>query len=68
MQCDLYLAFLAWCVGEDGQLHADQARVVWSGAVAAPAGSVEPSRSNPRVEGPFALPPSGSGFSRGEVQ
>lgn len=32
MQRDLYSAFLAWCVGEDGLLHADLARERWSGA------------------------------------
>lgn len=32
MQRDLYSAFLAWCVGEDGLLHADTARERWSGA------------------------------------
>ena len=32
MQRDLYSAFLAQCVGEDGLLHADTARKRWSGA------------------------------------
>ena len=32
MQRDLYSAFLARCVGEDGLLHADLARERWSGA------------------------------------
>jgi len=32
MQRDLYSAFLARCVGEDGLLHADRAHVAWSGA------------------------------------
>ncbi|MBX6378787.1 MAG: transposase, partial [Clostridia bacterium] len=32
MQRDLYSAFLAWCVGENGWLHADRARERWSGA------------------------------------
>ncbi|MFN3286607.1 MAG: RNA-guided endonuclease TnpB family protein, partial [bacterium] len=32
MQRDLYSAFLARCVGEDGLLHADTARMRWSGA------------------------------------
>ncbi len=32
MQRDLYSAFLAWCVSEDGLLHADLARERWAGA------------------------------------
>jgi len=31
MQRDLYSAFLAWCVNDDGMLHADRARERWSG-------------------------------------
>jgi|GEM_PF-4134970 len=63
----LYSAFLAWCVNDDGMLHADLARERWSGATpllwAAWSQATEPASGRLRPSSFGTSPQSRSGSS-----